>query len=463
MVSRVKSPFVRRSRLESKLARASEAIAELRDRVQVAEEAANEADESARLSDQQAKLAEQTAATAQTEATNAEKQRQELERIRADELKWLQEVESIAEIRSREIETLRSQLAAAEFAHSAVLAELAVKSTSPTTARTDCEPETSPGNEWSIQREPDHDAAIPVILGIDFEPDKREVDLEDPSWQGAVDFLEQLPDLRHRLNRSTDAGNAPLTWFVRADPQIERSMGNAAWALEQFAEHWRESNLTGDEVGLHMHPWRWDDQSEIWYQDHDDEAWIQNCLTVAFGAYRDFFGKAPTSYRGGDRFLSNSVRQRIEEEGVRVDLGVEHMPGVARLVQREHGSGHIPDCRRAPRHAYWPADADFRMQGAKRSSGFGIVPLTSYAAGTLTPWALPEDFEHALAVILAERSMISHLAFVVRTDLVRTNLWGNFCRNLETLAGMATGGEFEFMPATAAWSRAQEWLVCEAV
>lgn len=97
---------------------------------------------------------------------------------------------------------------------------------------------------------------IPVVLGVDVEPDDRSVDLADPSWRGTEAFLRRWPELEARLAAASGGGRIPLTWFPRADPQVAKCHGDASFALRHFSPHWEAALQAGDEMGLHMHPWR---------------------------------------------------------------------------------------------------------------------------------------------------------------------------------------------------------------
>lgn len=360
---------------------------------------------------------------------------------RKAELRWLSEVEKIAGTREREIEIIRGQLREAERKHSCLLKELA--ESAPTIAATSAEEKFA-------------SAAIPIIVGIDIEPDSREVDRNDPRWEGAALIFERLPELRKGWAGLAGTGRMALTWFARADPQIEIANGAADWALEQFSDHWRAIGRAGDEIGLHMHPWRWNSDHGRWLQDHADEGWLSHCLDTALSAYRQYFGKAPTCYKGGDRFISDSLLRQLEAAGVEVDLSVERLPGVTQLLTGELADGRLPSCESVPVNGYRPSSEDFRKPDPARKSGLGMLPLTSYPAGTLHLWMPSDDFQNALRLVLRDRASLSHLAFAIRCDLILKGEWQSFCQNMETLAGLVRTGGFQFTTATEAWHRVRD-------
>ena len=293
---------------------------------------------------------------------------------------------------------------------------------------------------------------VPIVFGIDIEPDRRVVDLNHPTWAGALECFAVIEALRSRLAKELGV-QLCVTWFPRADPQVEKSNGSATWALEQFPSQWADCRAAGDEIGLHMHPWKW--ENEEWVQDHGDDAWIVHCLRSSLAAFRQVFGVTPAAYRGGDRYLSNVVAGVLEEEGVRLDLTLERMPSVERLVDTEKGTGRIPDGSMVPSHAFRRSLEDFRLADPDRKDGLGMMPLTAYQGGTLIPWMSNVDFERELgAIFQVETDHLTHLAFVARSDVVLSAHREDFLDNVWSLALRVLEGKAVFATASEAWPRA---------
>lgn len=271
--------------------------------------------------------------------------------------------------------------------------------------------------------------AVPVIVGIDVEPDHRVVDLADPSWRRTSLLFAKLPAFRERLRVA--AGDAPVhfTWFLRADHQVEIANGRASWALEHFADHWRTLSASGDET------------------------WLIACLRSAIATFRQHFGKPPACYRGGDRFLSAAVVRQLEKEGVRVDLTLERMPEVTRLDETERSTGVIPDGSRVPVQAFRPSNTDHCMPDPGKKSGLGMIPLTAHQDRTLKPWLPTPDFETALDQLLEKPEQLTHLAFVVRSDISEAQQWDDFIENTVALARRVKEGRLVFMTASEAWDK----------
>ncbi|WP_050027950.1 hypothetical protein [Verrucomicrobium sp. BvORR034] len=301
-------------------------------------------------------------------------------------------------------------------------------------------------------------APIPVVLCVDVEPDARVVDLADPSWRGTDVFLEKWPALRHILVKKSGAASVPLTWFPRADPQIERCNGSASFALQRYSQHWETAQAAGDEIGLHMHGWRWQEENNQWSQDHGDSVWMEHCLRSAIAEYRAHFGKAPPVYRGGDHYLDEMVLRVLREEGIALDMTLELLPTMQRLVEEESGTGCLPDCSMAPAHAYRPSVSDFTVPDLVQKEGLGILPLTPYQGGSLCLWAPNQVVDEALESIVQQHPVPTHLAFAVRSNIADTGYWESFVENTFSLARRAKEGSLRFVTASQAWQLAMSQM-----
>src|SRR5262249_59394441 len=112
----------------------------------------------------------------------------------------------------------------------------------------------------------------------------------------------------------------------------------------------------GDEIGVHAHAWRWDDDAGQWLADHGNPRWVDHCIRSSLRVYRDAFGRATRVFRFGDRFLSNRIIALLDREGVACDLTLE--PGhrsVKTLRASDRTTGVVPDYSAAPRRPYRPS------------------------------------------------------------------------------------------------------------
>lgn len=281
----------------------------------------------------------------------------------------------------------------------------------------------------------------PVVICIDVEPDPRVFDpAEPPPWLGFERMLERLPALRDRLS---EAASRPVafTWFLRMDPQIAMTWGSAAWAADRYAKELAELIEAGDELALHTHPWRWDQDAAEWIAEFADSAWAEHCTRVGLDGFREAFGRGPEAHRGGDHFLSGAMLGPLEDAGVRVDLTVE--PGATReaqLAEGERGHGELPDYAGVRSAPYRSSPERFPLPDSTEPSGPMLLPLLAAPGkwpplrrkplNLATPGAI---FVPSLRVALMRRP--SAIAFATRTHAIRGPRWSRIERSLTHLAG----------------------------
>jgi hypothetical protein len=220
---------------------------------------------------------------------------------------------------------------------------------------------------------------IPVVLCIDAEPDARLVDRRRAAaWTGYEKLHAHVAALRERFAASHGVV-LRLSWFLRMDPQVEDTHGKATWAAEHYAGALSEVSRAGDEIGLHVHAYRWDGAAGDWVADHGNPAWIAQCVEASAEAFRSAFGRRCAAYRMGDRYLDEPTLGLMEKLGGRVDLTVEpgYGPSPAVFVEHLH-TGSLPDVRTAPRRAYRPSPGDFRIPDASGERAISILPLSTW-------------------------------------------------------------------------------------
>lgn len=72
-----------------------------------------------------------------------------------------------------------------------------------------------------------------VLFLIDVEPDARKTPDAAGGWEGSESALKYLEDMRSKLEEATGV-RVQLNWFLRADPQIERTWGRARIGARQI-------------------------------------------------------------------------------------------------------------------------------------------------------------------------------------------------------------------------------------
>lgn len=287
---------------------------------------------------------------------------------------------------------------------------------------------------------------VPIVLCVDVEPDARLVDRANPvDWAGFERFLTKLPALRELLVALTGAPPR-FTWFLRMDQQIAETWGSHRWVADRYGADLAALEAEGDELGLHIHTWRWVESAGSWIAEREDPTWIASCTTDALDAFEASFGRPCRSHRGGDRHLDADMMALLAERGLTADLTVE--PGSPPEGPLDHGElarGTTPDYRTAPFEPYRPLGPDrFLSEGGGEPV---MIPMFSTPVGagraplvlSLEPDAFAASFNSALASWSPPM-----MAFAVRSDLALLSQWSWFTTNLELVARAAQrlGGRF---------------------
>ena len=190
---------------------------------------------------------------------------------------------------------------------------------------------------------------IPTVLSIDVEPDGYFLDRHrPPGWRGFALSVEYFRAFRDRASR-TIGRPIHAIWFVRMDPQIAETYGSPRWVAEQYPRLFDELAAAGDEIGLHVHAYRWSDAQEEWIVDHGNQDWIDHCIDTSVEAFRGSFGAPARLFRFGDHWTNERTVSRLEAAGIRYELTMEPgHPAVASNHPDKPYSGSLPDTLRAP-------------------------------------------------------------------------------------------------------------------
>lgn len=291
---------------------------------------------------------------------------------------------------------------------------------------------------------------VPAVLCVDVEPDPRECQVPSaPAWPGADRLLADHGWLRAAMGDH----DAPINWFLRCDPQVAVCHGTATWGLERYAARLDALAAAGDQVGLHPHNWRWDDDRRRWTIDNG-ASWSERCVDTAFDGFERVLGRPCVAYRHGDRFMSDVIAGRLRERGVEVDLTLEPgAPAVRALVPGVPTTGVTPHVDAATVRPYRPSPESFAVADDDAASALTMVPLTTGALpGRPAPetaylWREPGEFSVQLDLLLLDPGR-RHLAFAIRSDMAlggahRTNVEAN----LRTLVARVPA--VRWLPATA--------------
>ncbi|MEM1369280.1 MAG: hypothetical protein AAGG02_14990, partial [Cyanobacteria bacterium P01_H01_bin.15] len=162
----------------------------------------------------------------------------------------------------------------------------------------------------------------PFIFSIDVEPDPRLVaeHTQEP-WHGFEQTVRLLTEFRPRLEDATGS-KVQFSWFLRMDPQIEKSYGRPDWINHRYGNFLEEFTAQGDTVGLHTHSWRWHKKG-YYFNDFGSRKWTEHCLDMSFSTFRKVFARDCTEHRMGDRFLNQRVVNSLKRRGVLFELTPE--------------------------------------------------------------------------------------------------------------------------------------------
>jgi len=231
---------------------------------------------------------------------------------------------------------------------------------------------------------------IPAIWRIDVEPDEIPPASAPRPWNGFGAMVGLVRELRERLADRSGAAAHPR-WFLRLDPDIERSYGRVDFAVDHHRGLVDELRAHGDPFGIHVHYHRWDERRQVVYSDHANVDWIAHCFDVAADAFKRCFGEPARRSSQGGYFLHDNVVDRAVAAGIEVDVTAE--PGLrAKSADPSFGdyaTAPSSDFRDFPRRPYYPSQSALGAPARSLATSRPIlmVPLTSYDYQTaLTPW-----------------------------------------------------------------------------
>jgi hypothetical protein len=222
------------------------------------------------------------------------------------------------------------------------------------------------------------DQRIPILIIIDCEPDPRRPRPQSTErWDGFENLFAFLSAQRQRIAKRTGRA-VRFSWFWRMDPQIEVVHGSARWAVETYRSEITEAERQGDEIGLHIHGWRWDAAARDWIADHGNESWMEHCIRSSFSEFERSFNRRCEIVRLGDGWFSDRATTLLEQQGARLDLTLEPgMPATPMLAPEEAATGLIPDRAVVPHRAYRPSRDDFRVADQNGVTQLWMLPVTT--------------------------------------------------------------------------------------
>ncbi len=303
-----------------------------------------------------------------------------------------------------------------------------------------------------------------ICLTVDTDPDGlsgKITNRQTLSWEG-LERLRQLPDEMADFEK---LGRVPITWFVRADGQLESVLGNAAYLLETYETFWAQVKNAGDEVAWHPHLYRQEKPEDaaviitdpLQARDELERLWNKLKTTLH-----------PTTFRNGEGWHTPETYAAVERLGFRCDSTA--IPG------RRGGNGHPMNWEGAPNQPYFPIADDLCRSGPARSllelpmntwhlhAPHDDAPRIRYMNPAVHPHLFAnalKNWENACKVLTADLCiwvMIFHPDEVLATqpdDALYSRSTQALCANLVAFAECSrrTGEEFEWATVSEAADR----------
>jgi hypothetical protein len=282
---------------------------------------------------------------------------------------------------------------------------------------------------------------IPTVLRIDVEPDERQPQAGERSWNGFLAMFDMVETLRGRLSDVTNHPVRPI-WLTRLDPDIERAFGRTDFPVRWHEDLFDRIVERSDGLGIHVHALRWNAEKAVVFSDLADEKWIVECLQVAASTFQNCFGRPPQIMSFGGYLMRDSLLDAAVALGIRADVTVE--PGLPAKHQDvslgAYSTAPSGDFVRCPRLPYYPSRRSFDIPATSVDDvrPLLMVPLISGDTSPilkrlyrrfvsreppkyyepLNPWKMwpsPQRFWD-LAQRVADELPTAYLAFALRTE-----------------------------------------------
>jgi hypothetical protein len=197
-----------------------------------------------------------------------------------------------------------------------------------------------------------------LCLTVDTDPDGlsgKVTNRNALNWEG----LEHLQRLPHEFAGFAGLGRVPITWFVRADGQLESILGSPAYLLETYNKFWTNVKAAGDELAWHPHLYRQaraEDEATLITDPIEAEHELERLWSRLQKTSLPFH---PTAFRNGEGWHTPGTYTTVERLGFRCDSTA--IPG------RRGKSGHPMNWDLAPNQPYFPAADDLCKSDPERS------------------------------------------------------------------------------------------------
>jgi hypothetical protein len=150
--------------------------------------------------------------------------------------------------------------------------------------------------------------------------------------------------------------------------------------INLFAKELCRLRSQGDEIGIHIHTFVWNERLSKWVQTTDSRRETE-IVHHSVKLFKNKLGFSPLSARMGWFTMSNEIMRTLETCGLQVDASA--LPG-ASSSGKFNGRDNIFDWSRAPKFPYYPDQFDYQSPGNMKILE---IPIASVAEGNLSVFA----------------------------------------------------------------------------
>ena len=226
------------------------------------------------------------------------------------------------------------------------------------------------------------DQLIPILISIDAEPDGTFIDpRQKVAWHGFERSEAVIERWREAMERATGR-EVHITWLLRMDPQIEQVYGSPQWCFENYAGRLERIARQGDEIGLHVHTYRWNSGNNEWVVDLSSQDWVEHCVELGYQAFTGALGLPPRSFSMGSSWLNQPTVRKLEDLGILYDMSLLQGVGsasISKVVGSGQAIGTMPDCSTLSGPPFRPSLEDFTTPDPTRREGIWLIPVCTGA------------------------------------------------------------------------------------
>lgn len=212
---------------------------------------------------------------------------------------------------------------------------------------------------------------LQVLIDIHAEPDNHYLyTSEKEDWDGFEKGSQLILNVKKKYPK------LKMTWLFRADPQIGEVYGENSWGLARYKETIDDLMATGDEIGIHMHPYRFqEDGSQT--QDYADFDHLRRCMDESVSAFENVMGYRPLVLANTVGTTSTELVNHNRSIGIKYDLSLnkdskEDFPDHLGKYEGQRSSGTD-----FPGEVYCPSYADYRKK-SDTPDDYRMIPIQCF-------------------------------------------------------------------------------------